>query len=137
LHHLSGWLEPKLGPEDISVPQVLSNGVAGVSVGKVSPDQDPICALTQRFLGHSRKACHDRLLILPDRGPSLAQAFAQLKADLALTLPLQDDPIFVPAREEFAGHQQFLEAERRHVGPGSHNEFRKSTHLSHVNVNVR
>ncbi len=59
-----------------------------------------------------------------------------MKADLALTLALQNHPVVVPAGKEFAGHQQLLEAECGHVGPGICDEFRKSTHFSDVNDDV-
>src|SRR6266852_4374444 len=130
--HLGRRLQAQLLVEDGAVAAILPDRLAGVAFGQVRTDQRSVGALSKRLAGHCRQAGHDRLLVTPGPGPPLAKALQKVKADLALSLPLENDPVVIPAREELAGLEQVLQPEGGDVGGGIQDELGKAARLSDI-----
>src|SRR5713101_3801356 len=94
------WLESQFLTKYASTEAILPDGIGRIAFGQVGADQGSVCALPKRVAGDCRQTGHYCLLVMPCPRPHLAQALEKMKADLALPLTFEHDPVVVPAGKE-------------------------------------
>src|SRR6266851_5342540 len=69
---------------------------------------------------------------MSSRRPPLAEGLERQQADQPLALALEDYPVVVPARQEFAREGELFQLQRAHVGPAVHHSLSEPIGLPHV-----
>jgi len=95
-------LDGKFGAQHLAVQLILPACFGGVALGEVGLDQDPVGTLAQRLGADSGQAGVNSLAVTALTGQPFALRFECVNAQLPESFPLDQHPLVVTSRQQFA-----------------------------------
>jgi hypothetical protein len=106
---LARRLGPDLLADDPLVRAVLAERLHTIALGQVDLDELALGALAERLCGQHGQAGLDRQTVPTGRRQTRGQAFEGVQPELVEPLPVDDDPLVRPVRQDLGGVEEVLE----------------------------